>query len=438
MNNLPENPSSARRAMRVTITPEFQTGWRVIEEEKNLLVLGSAGTGKSTFLKWVRKKLGAEKNYVVLAPTGMAALQVGGQTIHSFFGFKPQLLEGPSTWRKPRNPKMYEKLEMVIIDEISMVRADVFDAIDQFLQKYGPHKNEPFGGVQVLAMGDLYQLPPIVRRDENAYFQHMFGTPFFFGSQAWRHGHFNVVEFSQIFRQSDAPFIDLLNRVRHGERDQSLLKELNKRVQPTPPEGAVILAARNSTVDEINERELKYLGSKPHSYQAKTTGKVDEAAFTSPPTLILKEGARVMFTRNDTAGRWVNGTLGQVVQCGKKTVTVRTDDGKKYSVEPVKWELTKYEFDEEKETTVAEVAGTFSQLPLALAWALTIHKAQGQTLENCTIDLSDGGAFAEGQLYVALSRARALETLTLAQPIRPSDVRTSADVKGFYKGLGAV
>lgn len=423
------------RTMKVSITPEFQTGLKTIEDGENLLILGSAGTGKSTFLKWLKKKLASSKNYVVLAPTGMAALQVGGQTIHSFFGFKSQLLLDNDAWRKPRNPKIFEKLDLIIIDEISMVRADIFESIDRFLRRFGPRKGEPFGGVQVLAMGDLFQLPPIVRRDEAEHFRNAFGTPFFFGSEAWQAGDFYTLEFTQIFRQSDAPFINLLNRVRHGERSSDLLNALNARVTDNPPKGAVTLAARNRTVEDINERELARLETLAHTYTAKTTGKVDENAFTSPVALTLKVGARVMFTRNDTNGRWVNGTLGEVTACDKQTVTVRTDDGHTHVVEAVKWELTKYTLDETTEAPVATVAGTFSQLPLTLAWALTIHKAQGQTLENCTIDLSDGGAFAEGQLYVALSRARALESLHLVQPVNASDIRTSSDVKHFYNAF---
>ena len=423
------------KAMRVTITPEFQAGLRIIENGENLLILGSAGTGKSTFLKWIRKKIGEEKNYVVLAPTGMAALQVGGQTIHSFFGFKPQLMDSPSAWRKPRNTKIYEKLDLIIIDEISMVRADIFDSIDKFLRKFGKNKEEPFGGVQLLVMGDLFQLSPIVRRDEQSYFAEMFGTPFFFGSQAWRDGYFNLLEFTHIFRQSDEPFINMLNRIRHGDKGQDLLKSLNERLTDKHAEGSVILAARNRTVDNINERELAKLNTKEYTYKAKKTGKVDEKSFTSPVELTLKVGARVMFTRNDVNARWVNGTLGEVVKCRDESVTIKTDDDKLYIVEAVKWELTKYQFDEETDKSVAVVAGTFSQLPLTLAWALTIHKAQGQTLENCTIDLSDGGIFAEGQLYVALSRARNLESIHLTKPINPSDILTSADVKNFYSSL---
>ncbi len=365
----------------------------------------------------------------------MAALQVGGQTIHSFFGFKAQLMQDDTAWHRPRNRKIYEALEMIILDEISMVRADVFNSIDQFLRRYGPKKGEPFGGVQIVALGDVFQLPPVVRRDERDFFQDTFGTAFFWGADAWREGAFEVVEFTEIFRQSDAPFIDLLNRVRYGERSSDLLSKLNTRLGQGDTDGAVILAARNNTVDAINAEEMEKLPEDEHIYDAKTTGKVDENVFTSPSHLSLKKGARVMFTRNDAMGRWVNGSLGKVIKCDVKTVRVKMDEGRTYNVEPVKWELTKYKLDEETEQPVAEVAGTYSQLPLAPAWALTIHKAQGQTLEKCVINLSDGGIFAEGQLYVALSRARSLESITLTDPITVSDIRTSRDVKAFYQGF---
>ncbi len=427
--------STPKPMMKVSITPEFQTAYACIENGDNTLVLGSAGTGKSTFLKWVRKKVGEHKKHVVLAPTGMAALQVGGQTIHSFFGFKAQLMQDDTAWHRPRNRKIYEALEMIILDEISMVRADVFNSIDQFLRRYGPRKGEPFGGVQIIALGDVFQLPPVVRRDERDFFQDTFGTAFFWGADAWREGAFEVVEFTEIFRQSDAPFIDLLNRVRYGERSSDLLSKLNTRLGQGDTDGAVILAARNNTVDAINAEEMEKLPEDEHIYDAKTTGKVDENVFTSPSHLSLKKGARVMFTRNDAMGRWVNGSLGKVIKCDVKTVRVKMDEGRTYNVEPVKWELTKYKLDEETEQPVAEVAGTYSQLPLAPAWALTIHKAQGQTLEKCVINLSDGGIFAEGQLYVALSRARSLESITLTDPITVSDIRTSRDVKAFYQGF---
>lgn len=428
-------PAASGKTLKITVTPEFQTANTAIQNGENLLILGSAGTGKSTFLKWLRRQLQDKKRYAVLAPTGMAALNVGGQTIHSFFGFKAQLITGSDGWHKPRNPKVFENLDLLVIDEISMVRADIFDGIERFLRKYGKRPGSPFGGVQIVLMGDLCQLPPVVRRDEAAHFETLFETPFFFSSPAWEAGNFGIIEFTHIFRQTDLPFINLLNEIRHGSRDSGVIDALNRRLTPTPPAGAVILAARNRTVDDINQRELEKLTFLPRTYMAKVSGDADPNAFTTPIELVLKPGARVMFTRNDINQRWVNGSLGEVLRCDTETVTVKLDTGETHIVEPVKWEATKYKFDEETQAPQPSVAGTFTQIPLTLAWALTIHKAQGQTLANCVIDLSDGGAFAEGQLYVALSRARSLEGLHLTQPVQQKDIRTAPAVLGFYSDL---
>ncbi|NBV54631.1 MAG: hypothetical protein EBR79_02845, partial [Proteobacteria bacterium] len=396
--------------IKITVTPEFQTALASIQAGENLLILGSAGTGKSTFLKWLRHQM-KDKNHAVLAPTGMAALQVGGQTIHSFFGLKPQLLDGTSSsWHKPRNPKIYQNLKFIVIDEISMVRADVFSAIDGFLRRNGPTPRQPFGGVQLVLMGDLCQLPPIVRRDEAEVFSTTYETPFFFSSPSYAQGNFGIVEFTHIFRQTDEPFIALLNHIRHGHTNHHILAELNQRLTTATPNGAVILASRNRTVDDINQQNLAALAGHSHTYRAILSGNADPAAFTTPAELTLKVGARVMFTRNDSLQRWVNGTLGTVLACEDEAVSVRTDatattPAATHVVEPVKWEATKYQFDEATQSVASTVAGSFTQLPLTLAWALTIHKAQGQTLENCVLNLADGGTFAEGQLYVALSRA---------------------------------
>ena len=430
--------TASGKRMKVTVTPEFQTALASIEAGENLLILGSAGTGKSTFLKWLRMKLEGRKAYAVLAPTGMAALNVGGQTIHSFFGFKPQLMQGSDAWHKPRNPKVFAKLDLLVIDEVSMVRADVFESIDAFLRKYGPVAGQPFGGVQLVLMGDLAQLPPVVRRDEAEFFESFYATPFFFSSPAWAAGGFATVEFTHIFRQTERPFIDLLNHVRRGEQGAAVLRDLNARVVADTPADAVILAARNRTVDEINTRNLEALGGFPRTYRAETSGDVDPNSFTTPVELVLKVGARVMFTRNDPNQRWVNGSLAVVTACNDDSVTVKMQvNCETHVVEAVKWESTKYKFDEATQAPVPTVAGTFSQLPLALAWALTIHKAQGQTLEQCVIDLSDGGAFAEGQLYVALSRARSLAGLYLATPVKARDIRTHPAVVDFYRHLAA-
>lgn len=433
------------KSVKITVTPEFQTAWGAIQNDENLLILGSAGTGKSTFLKWLRLQLekpaSGKASYAVLAPTGMAALNVGGQTIHSFFGLKRETLDAREPWHKPRNPKVFASLKVLVIDEISMVRADIFDTIDRFLRKYGPSAKLPFGGVQMVLMGDLCQLPPVLRSDESAYFSSFYATPFFFSAPAWENGHFGIIQFTHIFRQTDLPFIDILNKVRHGQTNGSLLETLNSRLTSTPPLGSVVLAARNRTVEEINARNLANLKTPAHTYSADALGDIDPNSFTTPQELVLKVGARVMFTRNDPNQRWVNGSLAEVISCGKSTVTVKMPDGPNntvtHIVEPTKWEATKYKLDETTGSLAATVAGTFTQIPLTLAWALTIHKAQGQTLPQCVIDLSDGGTFAEGQLYVALSRARSLESIHLTTPIQSRHIKTNPAVLSFYQQLHA-
>ncbi|MCA3244011.1 MAG: AAA family ATPase [Alphaproteobacteria bacterium] len=435
----PTAPTPPRTLQKITVTPEFQTALAALKEGENLLVLGKAGTGKSTFLRWVKAQL-ASKSPVLLAPTGMAALQVGGQTVHSFFGLKPRLMQGTSDdWHKPRNPKIYGQLQLLIIDEISMVRADVLDAVDRFLRSYGPRKKVPFGGVQVLLVGDVGQLPPVVRREEAEEFHATYSTPFFFSSNAWAYGSFGTVAFTHVFRQADADFVALLNAVREGQLNGAQLAVLNERVSAMPPSGSVILAARNATVERINSAELAKLPGIESQYTAIKKGSMEETALTTPALLQLKVGAHVMFTRNDPNGRWVNGTLGIVQKLLGNAVEVRISagptTGEVHRVEPVTWEATRFRLGED-EQPVAEVAGSFTQLPLTLAWAVTIHKAQGQTLPQVLIDLADGGTFAEGQLYVALSRATSLAALHLTQPIEPKHLKTHPAVMDFLHALG--
>jgi energy-coupling factor transporter ATP-binding protein EcfA2 len=422
------------RTQKITVTGEFQMAAKSVLVGEHILVLGSAGTGKSTFLRYLKKQLtDTKKHYVVLAPTGMAALNVGGQTIHSFFGFKPGVLTGKDL-PHPRNPKVFEKLEVLVLDEISMVRADIFDAINQFLQVYGPHKRQPFGGVQLCLIGDLFQLPPIVRRDEQGYFDLTYQSPYFFDSQSYRELPISVVEFTKVFRQSDEPFVNLLTNIRHAVQVSETLRELNARVMPAPGD-LPVLTARLNVAEEANRRALEALPGASTVYRGKMEGNFEESALPGPLELELKPGAKVMFTKNDPAQRWVNGTLGTVLRCEDDFVMVRTSEGISHAVEPTLWERTRYKFDTATDSFAAESAGSYRQLPLAPAWALTIHKSQGQTLPGAVVDLSGGGAFAEGQLYVALSRTRSLETLFLKHPINARDVKTHPAVAGFYSSL---
>ncbi|HEX2858609.1 MAG TPA: DEAD/DEAH box helicase [Alphaproteobacteria bacterium] len=425
------------RTQKITVTGEFQAAAKSVMGGENILVLGSAGTGKSTFLRYLRKQLdSAKKRYVVLAPTGMAALNVGGQTIHSFFGFKPGVLTGKDLPR-PRNPKLFEKLDVLILDEISMVRADMFDAIDHFLRAYGPHKKAPFGGVRLCLIGDLFQLPPIVRRDEQGYFDLTYASPYFFSSASYRNMPIEVIEFTHVFRQADVPFINLLSHIRHATHTADTLHELNRRVlregQDVPD--VPTLTARLAVAESANQRAMAALAGGGRIYTGDIEGTFEEAALPAPLQLELKPGAKVMFIKNDTQQRWVNGTLGTVLRCEDEFVMVKTAEGVTHAVDAAVWERTRFRFDEGADSFAAESAGSYRQIPLTLAWAITIHKCQGQTLPGAVVDLSGGGAFAEGQLYVALSRTRSLDSLYLKHPIQPRDVRTHPAVAAFYHQL---
>jgi hypothetical protein len=429
------------RTQKISVTGEFQAAAKAIERGEHTLILGSAGTGKSTFLRYLKKLVSGpnnneKKRYVTLAPTGMAALNVGGQTIHSFFGFKPGILTVKNLPR-PRQPKLYEKLDLLIIDEVSMVRADMFEAIDHFLRAHGPHPRQPFGGVQLCLIGDLFQLPPIVSRDEQAYFEMAYPSPHFFSSQSYREVPFTVIEFSHIFRQADVPFISLLSDIRHATHSGATLEALNRRLVNGAVPDVPTLTARVFAADAANRQALEALPGAPRTYGGRIAGTFEESALPAPLELTLKPGARIMFTKNDTEQRWVNGTLGTVLACGDETVTVKTGSGETFEVEPATWERTRYKYEAGADSFAAESAGSYTQLPLAPAWALTIHKAQGQTLPGAVVDLSGGGAFAEGQLYVALSRVRSLNELYLKHPISPRDVKTHPAVAEFYRRVTA-
>ena len=420
------------------LSDEHQHAIDLIEAGENVFLTGPAGTGKSTFLKYLLSALDETVNAVVVAPTGVAALNVGGQTIHSFFRLKPSILTEESIKKVSRNAG-YKKLDLLIIDEISMVRADVFKAIDLFLRMNGPSQISAFGGVQVLLIGDLFQLPPVVTYDEKRVFQEMFGSPFFFDTDTYKNAHFEKVELAKIYRQEDPEFISMLNNIRRGDLDRDLMENLNTRCAANfnPDEIAaknpVILTSKNATADYINKGKIGELPSKEFIYDGAIEGefKVSKNKLPSPMNLTLKKGAHVMFTKNDSTKRWVNGTAGIVEHIGMDGVKIRVGQ-QVHTVAREKWETIRYEFNGETEKWEDKVIGSYVQYPLMLAWAITIHKSQGQTLDSCLIDL-DGGAFADGQVYVALSRCKSYQDLYLQDPIRVSDIRVNRDVKMFEK-----
>jgi ATP-dependent exoDNAse (exonuclease V) alpha subunit len=379
----------------------------------------------------------------VLAPTGLAAVNVGGQTIHSFFGFPPRLIR-PDDIRRSRNGRLMRRLEFLVIDEVSMVRSDLMWAIDQALRVNRGRPREPFGGVRLALFGDLHQLPPVINDAEvAAHLESQYGGPFFFSIAALREGAGTaLIELSQVFRQKDEALLSVLNKVREGEADDEDLALLNTRVHPirtlADGEPYVILTPTNAAAGRINMAYLAALPGEPRQYAAKTTGEFNSAAQPTEETLMLKPGAKVMLLRNDPDRRWVNGTIARVSRLEERRVWVEVAGGE-HEVEPASWESRRYAFDKDAEKIVETVAGTFTQFPLRLAWALTIHKSQGLTLDKVYIDLGRG-TFAHGQAYVALSRCRSLEGLALARQLRPSDILfdlTAMDYRRTFETLAA-
>jgi len=428
---------------QIEITPEYEEVIKAIEaKDPFIFVSGKAGTGKTTLIRYLREKLSGI--VVVVAPTGVAALQVNGVTMHSFFRLPPRIIFPDEDIKLVKDRRMYTCMRLLIIDEISMVRADMLDAIDHFLRLNGPKANEPFGGIQVMFVGDLFQLPPVITSSEmKVLHQRGYNTAHFFGAMAFAGKDITTIELGKIFRQKDPQFTELLNRIRVNEEITDALITLNKECYENSQidqSSVITLTPTNAKADNVNERELSSLSGKTYTFIGLLNGKfnVDEKNLPSPMNLTLKIGARVMFTANDRGKKWVNGTIGTVKNIIGETVQVeiQKDTNIKETVDVVsyKWESYKYEFDKESEKIKPVTIGFYQQLPLMLAWSVTIHKSQGKTLENVYIDLT-GGAFAPGQVYVALSRCRNLSGIKLKNPIKASDIKCSPEIKRFYEAL---
>ena len=416
----------------ITPPPEFLSAIDYVRhDEGHLFVTGRAGTGKSTLLRALRDHIVDEA--VVLAPTGLAAVNVGGQTIHSFFGFPPRLIRSDDI-KRSRNGRVMRKLKLIIIDEVSMVRADLMWAIDQSLRVNRGRPREAFGGVRLLLFGDLHQLPPVVQGDVAEHLESEFGGPFFFQVPSLDEGAgVSLLELEQVYRQSEEAFLYVLNRIRDGDATEEDLEVLNERTHPirTLGEGDpyVILTPTNAAAQRINMAYLDALSTTERRYEAGITGEYADSAHPTDASLLLKEGAKVILLRNDADRRWVNGSIARVARLDDKRVWIELE-GKTHEIEPVSWEARRYAFDQASEKIVENITGTFRQFPLRLAWALTIHKSQGLTLDKVYIDLGRG-TFAHGQAYVALSRCRTLEGLALARPLRPSDILFDRSAMGY-------
>lgn len=423
------------------LSQDFTYALERMESGAHLFVTGRAGTGKSTLLRIFRRT--TRRNVVVLAPTGVAALNVGGQTIHSFFNFPPRLLQSRDVRPNRRNKRLFMNLETLVIDEISMVRADVMEAINYGLQ-LNRDSNEPFGGVQLIFFGDLFQLPPVVSGEqERQFFTHRYASPYFFSADCLDLIDLEMIELSKVYRQDSRHFLRLLESIRNATVDYDVLEDLNARHQPdfTPPseDNYLTLAARNATVNKINTTELTRLDYPEMLYLADVKGNFPEKLYPVPAALKLKVGAQVMTLRNDTDKRYVNGTIGTVVECKAESVVVAITDGgtiRQVEVEYEEWDIIRYTADSSDLSKIGtETLGTYRQLPVRLAWAVTIHKAQGKTFDRIIIDLGRSGAFEHGQTYVALSRCRTLEGIVLRQPLTFRDVMVDPEVVQFYEGM---
>lgn len=418
----------------IELNDDFRHALELIERQgRSAFITGKAGTGKSTLLRYFRAK--TNKATVVLAPTGLAAINVSGQTIHSFFKFPPKFIDKDNI-RRSRNAELFRKLDTIIIDEVSMVRADLMDGIDAALRLNRGNPKTPFGGVQLVFFGDLFQLPPIVReRELKEYFNDHYGGPYFFLAKAFEGLDLPYIDLQKIYRQSDDKFKDLLNKIREKKIDQDLLKTLNSRVRSVGDfngSGSYItLTTTNDAAFQTNMAFLEKISEKNYTYKASVTGRFDPTSFPTEEVLELKKGAQVMMIKNDPDKRWVNGTLGKISELQEEKICVEIY-GTSYEVEKETWQNIEYQYNREKNRIEERIVGTFQQYPLRLAWAITIHKSQGQTFERVAIDLGRG-AFAHGQTYVALSRCKSLEGISLSRPVTPGDIIFDDKVYGFER-----
>ena len=403
---------------------------------KNVFISGRAGTGKSTLLQLFRST--SRRRIAVVAPTGVAALNVKGQTIHSFFRFPPRLL-APNDIKKVKNRRLYKNLEILIIDEISMVRVDLFENIEIFL-RINRENNQPFGGVRIILFGDLFQLPPVIAGNfEKKYIHERYKTPYFFSSRAYKTIMYEMetIELHTVYRQHERLFINLLDRIRSKSFDWDDLEDLNTRVieDEDIQHGSITLTTRNDTAKEINNSRLTNLDSKQVSFPAIIRGQFDAKVYPTDPVLYLKKGAQVMTLKNDAQRRFVNGSIGHIreVDIDHIVLDIQNENEEEQSIVLDKeiWEMIRYKWNDREKSVEAEVIGSFEQFPLKLAWAMTIHKSQGKTFDKVFIDMS-GGAFEFGQTYVALSRCKTLEGVQLRNPLNHNDIMVDDRIIDFY------
>lgn len=425
------------------LSPEQKKVYNLLNDSRdNFFVTGKAGTGKSFLLDYFVNH--TDKEVAIIAPTGVAALNVGGQTIHSFFRMKAEYQDSNNREQVRTLPskqkKLIRELDALVIDEVSMISANMMDMIDQKLQ-YARDSKEPFGGCQMIAFGDLFQLPPVITDDEKTIFYSRYRTPYFFGSEVIEKAPFKIVELENVFRQKNPEFIKLLNHIRLGEASDEVLRDINSCCDHHPEgKSYVTLTSDNSSAGRLNSLELESIDEQGYIIHGDVTGKMPPSTFPTDKDLHLKVGAQIMMIKNDYQEakedgghilRWVNGSIGEIDYVGPAGVSVRINDSV-YEVKPETWERYVYEFHPESGLLKKKIIATFKQFPIKLAYAVTIHKSQGKTFDAVKIDLSRG-AFAPGQTYVALSRCTNMESLYLTAPLHASDITVDSDVLAYME-----
>jgi ATP-dependent exoDNAse (exonuclease V) alpha subunit len=433
----------------IELNSEFLQALAVMQEtDRHVFVTGRAGTGKSTLLQYFRAN--TIKNIAVLAPTGVAAVNIKGQTIHSFFGFRPDITAERAKRIRPKDKEIYKNLETVVIDEISMVRADLLDCVDIFLRRFGPTRIRPFGGVQMIFIGDLYQLPPVVTSKEKALFTDFYESPYFFDSRVFKENFWTeqgslisrsmeFIKLQKVYRQKDEDFLSLLNAIRNNTATFEHMQKINQQLSPefieTPDDLYIHLTTTNALAEGINQAKLEDLKGEPYLYKGTVKGDFEIKALPTLPELCLKEGAQVMLLNNDSYGRWINGSVGRIlgfesVPDSPDSIRIALHDGGVVDVEPFKWEMFEFKYDSDEKTIITESTGSFTQYPVKLAWAVTIHKSQGMTFERVILDIGRG-TFSHGQLYVALSRCTTLKGIVLRKPVNKRNILMDKRVINF-------
>jgi hypothetical protein len=430
------------KAVEIDFNPEFQSALLLMEEtQRNILITGRAGTGKSTLLNYFRDN--TKKKVVVLAPTGVAAVNVIGQTIHSFFHFKPNVTLASIKKKKSTEKEkttIYKKLTTIIIDEVSMVRADLLDCMDKFLRLNGPDQKQPFGGVQMIFIGDFYQLPPVVTSAEREIFRSHYTSPYFFSAKVFDQLDLEFVELEKVYRQKDNEFVRLLNTIRNRSVTDDDLALFNKRCDPqfNAPAGSFYLSltSTNDLADTINEKRLVELPGKIWKAEGEIIGDFGKEYLPTAVELKLKKGAQIMLLNNDSYGQWINGTIGKIKKFEKDeeedVIVAELDSGETARISPYTWKI--YRFFLKNEELRSEEVGSFRQYPVRLAFAVTIHKSQGKTFENVIIDVGRG-TFAHGQMYVALSRCTTLDGIVLRQPLKKNHILMDWQVVKFLTDM---